>query len=89
MSARRVCGGYHLSITLVPLGFYRVHVSHRGTRVTKIHVLPPVKVERALDHPIAFDEVARAALSFFSVTDVFDEDAAEYSDAGFLIRRKR
>ncbi len=87
MSARRWCGRYCLRIRLLPTDRYRVWVSRRGARVTKFDVLPPVQLERALDHPNAFDEAARAAMSFFSVTDEFDEEAAEHSDAGFQVRR--
>ncbi len=88
MSARRVCGRNALRIKLLPTDQYRVWICRRGARVTKFDVLPPVQLERALDQPIAFDEVARAAMSFFSVSEVFDEEAAEYSDARFLVRRR-
>ena len=87
MSTRRTCGDYRLWLKLLEFDKYRVSISRHGRRVTTFDVVPPVISSVALDHPTAFDQTARAAMSFFSIEESFDEAAAEIRDAGCVIRR--
>lgn len=89
MAARRICGGYSLRIKLLDSDRYNVSISQRGRRVTTFEVVPPASSPVALDHATAFDQAAHAAMSFFSVEETFDDAAAETSETGWLIRRRR
>jgi hypothetical protein len=69
---------------------YRCVVSERGKRghIT-IHVKPPAAgygAGVAYDSPLAYDQVARAAISFAD-DEGFDVDGADTDDRGFVIHR--
>ena len=90
--ARRFCGEYRIRLTFDdPSGDYLVTFATGGRHVYRCRVHPPSIIRRSVDHPIAFDEAAHAAMSFFSDdADAFDEGLAGHREdgSGWQIDRK-
>lgn len=95
--AKRYSGDLQISVIYDDRDFYRVAVSRGGKLLWRGRVRPPAAGFGrgiAYDSPEAYDDTARAALSFMQ--NEFDEggrttyDAAshaEFGDRGFVVRR--
>lgn len=90
--AKRYSGGLSISLTFVDSkNEYRTRVcprqGRRGAGCETIWVGPPRTLRHAVDSPIAYDEAARAAISFSS--DYLSQLAQpDHEGAGWDIRRK-
>ena len=88
--ATRRCGDYVVGIEYiagVPRGKYRCRIFLNGALVTTQIVGEPGVLARGVDHPISYDETARAAISFAVSEGQLDEHRLDYDDAGPRVQR--
>lgn len=87
--AKRYSGRATVTIRLTPRDEYIANVSVGGRNVYTLVTLPPPGSRLAIDSPAAYDDVARAALSFWSDEGGPAEGTFEWGDSGPEVSRTK
>jgi len=99
--AIRYCGSVKIDCKLVPAKHmphgeqYKCTISFGKAGVVSVqHVGLPAHLTEAIDSPKAYDDAARAALSFATSEDTalgtwcdYNDSGLDYTDSGYAIRR--
>jgi hypothetical protein len=89
MAAKRYSGRATVTVRLTPRDEYIANVSVGGRNVYTLVTLPPPGSRIAIDSPAAYDDVARAALSFWSDEGGPAEGTFEWGDGGPEVSRTK
>ena len=89
MATKRYSGNVTVAINYVDSeNHYKATVSAGGKRGKTVIVNPPRHLTKAVDSAEAYDNAAKAAVSF-AEDDGFDASGAEYTGSGIAIRRHK
>lgn len=88
MATKRYSGNITVALSFVDSeNHYKCNVSVGGKRGKTIIVNPPRHLTRSVDSADAFDDAAKAAISF-AADEGLDTDGADHTGSGVAIHRK-